>query len=439
MKISLFFIMTFTVACSTIEDNNGANSTTRIPSNVSSNCNSLTKNFFSFLFSDEKMSQGPEIKTKVRLSGSQHIQERSILGNLRSVQQLVNDANKLVLNKNRPLEILVFFDERKTIRMSSINCYEMALANIGIEEAEMNKSIILHEYFHLVLNKAISKGSQDFDKFLESELVRVKNIRLIKKYYSLQRESLSIEFNLSAIRSIKSKLLHNKNKAEALGETFSASLEYRRAIFKELKREDIIEKYKEVNAENIDALFDELEPVYKKLEIQFSKVKKIKENLSYDENFISKSEKDFNLKPTITTLWASGIRELFADLGSVLTLENPSALKESLNASLRDFSQLKTLNECDKEFQQLFPDIYSSVNSEHSLFAYLRGVLWNNYFVKIPQGQRNEKWPLMMNKLANSFADEIINPTYERSFISFASANIHLENIIQNSLVEFLP
>ncbi|MDD4975706.1 MAG: hypothetical protein PHY93_15220 [Bacteriovorax sp.] len=425
----------FFASCSSIE-NNYTNNNQRAPASETNQCSDLFKGLFSIFHrtKDPILKIAPSLVpaklTQLRLGGKQKPQKTSITDDLRSAQQAINKANSILLVEDVPKDVYVVFDEKASKEEAVIKLFEINLTNANKSDADHNIPIILHEYFHLILNKEIANFSPSFKKIFDFSLQQLENSRRLLKINAQRRSIAKLQMEMDQIKFIigSFKIYKEHGPISFSKKNISIAMDQ----IKSLRRDDLFGKFKNITIDNVDEVTAELTTYLntkKKLEMMLVEVK-----LEAIPPRILETDLE-DLDPSLNGFYSTAIHELFADLGAVLSLDDPASIKNILNSDPRDFTQLRTLDVCYREY------LKRQKVSAHTFFAHLRGLLWNNYFNKIPLNERKEKWPLMLKKLAVNFAKEITNnPTtlVMTPVVDYETANNHLKGVIELALKDFI-
>ncbi|MGZ3807476.1 MAG: hypothetical protein ACXVCE_05270, partial [Bacteriovorax sp.] len=251
MKILLIIIVLVASSCSTLDVSNKDQPAFRHPANEGQDCKGIVENIFSFFKKKEAPKKSGRIErlTRLRLSGAQEEQEKSILQDFKVAQEAVDQANALLLKEDVPEEVYVVFNENMAKEGAYVRLFEINLTNAGKKEAIENKSIIIHEYFHLILNKEISNHSPEFKKIFEDHLVELKKGRVKSRIGEM-------EYRIKQLGEFKKQTKFIIGTAKNYGDWGESAftkknVEYIIEDLKRIEREDLIKKYKRLNVENI--------------------------------------------------------------------------------------------------------------------------------------------------------------------------------------------
>ncbi|MGZ3772420.1 MAG: hypothetical protein ACXVCY_01720 [Pseudobdellovibrionaceae bacterium] len=412
-------------------------------------------------------------QTVVKLSGEQPDQKNSIKDNLKQVQNVINNANSALLTEfSLPKEVYVSLDEKKVVNDASITAYKMDLgkkelgySKLGflkkfLQGSAFNEAIpvIVHEYFHLILNQTIGDYSPYFksemDKYLlkdQDERISHKTDDLQKRIKSLDRQALFTQYLVTLLKDLK---INGKGSVKRNQTVLKNYL-------KDIDRDDLFSGI-EFSDDNLDEMIELFESFESNALVQIEKYKKLKTAHDNPESTdqVEPSANEQKQMAHIQSFYSKSIHELFADLGAVLLSENPSIVAHQLDSIYRDFNHNWTIDEASAEYEKSMTALKKRVESKflgkepsdenenqmenlyavHSFFFYLRGVLWHQYFAKAPKSA----WPKMLKALADAFAKEMVNnptdiytPAGANTYmVDFKLANQHLENIIKEALKE---
>lgn len=139
---------------------------------------------------------------------------------------------------------------------------------------------------------------------------------------------------------------------------------------------------------NIEIPFQKLDDILKLVsEFRAGRQTKMQRLVNIKEGlFTTTSLAEIPVDAEVYSFYSKSVHELFADLGAVLLAADPSILAKTLGSARRDFNR-------DLTFQQHLQEYNALIKyDEHTLLSYLRGVLWRDYFAKVPKTQ----WPAMI-------------------------------------------
>lgn len=368
--------------------------------------------------------------TEVRLSGWQEIQKTSIHDDLQLVSEMIEQINHVLLKELQgPDVVFVNFRENAELGDASISYFEMNITSNEHYDEAFRIPVIVHEYFHLILNRELAKKDPFYQKAFESKLLGSYKQRETHRVGALKRKLFITRGQIEQTDWIlgQIKIMEDWGDSAFTPERIQKFL---REPINELKQDHLFGNL-EINRSRVPELIATFS--------QFKEMQLLR--ASHLESLIAKYSQtlpppvndsdELSVESDILSFYSSSIHELFADLGAVLLARDPKVIANLLDAPLRDFSRLPSVDEGYMEF------LRARKYDPHTFFSHVRGDLWLNYFSRVS----SEKWPQMLKSLVDVFVKEMIqNPTAVpmAPIVDYPAASMHLEKEISKALGPFV-